>query len=200
MSDSVRVDTEPAQVAAAVPGYALGSSPAERDRLRRQADDLRPHSVTLLDQLGAMPGWSAIDLGCGPGGVIELLSARVGPGGRVTGLDFDPGHVSLARALAADRGLANVKIMQADARRTGLPSSSFDLVHARLLLVNIPEPAQVVAEMARLARPGGWVASQEADVIALCHPPLAAWDRLAEISFRRLPPRRGQPAPGPAAA
>jgi ubiquinone/menaquinone biosynthesis C-methylase UbiE len=49
----------------------------------------------------------------------------------------------------------------ADARHTGLPSGTFDLVHARTLLVNIPELAEVVAEMVRLAKPGGWVASQE---------------------------------------
>ena len=48
--------------------------------------------------------------------------------------------------------------------------------------MTIPEPAEVVAEMVRLARPGGWVASQEPDVEhALCYPPLPAWDRLREI-------------------
>jgi SAM-dependent methyltransferase len=63
-----------------------------------------------------------------------------------------------------------------------LPSGSFDLVHARTLLVNIPDPAEVVAEMIRLARPGGWVASQEPDAEhALCYPPLPAWDHLRTI-------------------
>ena len=67
----------------------------------------------------------------------------------------------MARAYAGQRGLANVEVVAADARHTGLPSGTFDLVHARTLLVNIPEPAEVVAEMVRLAKPGGWVASQE---------------------------------------
>ena len=53
--------------------------------------------------------------------------------------------------------------MAADARDTGLPSGSFDLVHARTVLVTVPEPAVVVAEMARLALPGGWIASLEPD-------------------------------------
>lgn len=75
-----------------------------------------------------------------------------------------------------------VEVVTADARRTGLPSGSFDLVHARTLLVTIPDPAEVMAEMVRLARPGGWVASQEPDTgHALCYPPLPAWDRLREI-------------------
>jgi hypothetical protein len=53
--------------------YALGSSPAERDRLRRQSAELRNHSATLLDRAGVVPGWSAIDLGCGPSGILDLL-------------------------------------------------------------------------------------------------------------------------------
>jgi hypothetical protein len=55
-------------------------------------------------------------------------------------------------------------------------------VHARTLLVTIPDPSEVVVEMVRLARPGGWVASQEADVeLAICYPPIPAWDRLREL-------------------
>jgi Methyltransferase domain len=70
-----------------------------------------------------------------------------------------------------------------DARRTGLPSSSFEVVHDWTLLANIPDPAAVVVEMTRLARPGGWLAGMEPDLPGLlCHPPLPAWDRLAEIS------------------
>jgi SAM-dependent methyltransferase len=70
-----------------------------------------------------------------------------------------------------------------------LPAGSFDLVHARTLLVNLAEPAEAVAEMTRLARPGGWVASMEPDVEhALCYPPHPAFNRLPDIftvAFRR---------------
>ncbi len=162
--------------------YALGRDPAESARLQRQSDELRPDSAALLDRVGIGPGRSAIDVGCGPSGIIELLSERVSPGGRVVGLDADPAHVDMARQLAARRGLGNVDIVAADARRTGLPSGSFDLVHARTLLVTVPEPAAVVAEMVRLARPGGWVAGLEPDTeYSLCYPAHPAWDRLCEI-------------------
>lgn len=58
----------------------------------------------------------------------------------------------------------------------------FDVVHARLVLVNVPEPERVVEEMVALARPGGIVASHEADWgAAFCDPPSPAWDRLLEI-------------------
>jgi ubiquinone/menaquinone biosynthesis C-methylase UbiE len=187
--------TDPTQVApGAIPEpasaavYAIGSHPAERARLRRQADELRPHSLALLDVVGVKPGWNALDLGCGPRGALELLSERVGPTGHVTGLDFDPEHVAQARALASDQELTNVAVVQGDARRTEWPPGAFDLIHARLLLVTIPDPAKVVAEMARLVRPGGWVVGDEADCSThLCYPANAAWDRLAETfieSFR----------------
>ncbi len=130
------------------------------------------HSQALLDRAGVKPGWSALDLGCGPRGTLELLSERVGVTGRVTGLDFNAEHVAQARELVDERRLTNVDVVQGDARHTGLPAGSFDLVHARLLLVTIPDPTAVVAELVRLARPGGWVLSDEADCSThICHPP-----------------------------
>jgi SAM-dependent methyltransferase len=171
---------ERSPLAAAV--YALGSNPTEANRLRRQSVELEPLTVSLLDRVGVGPGQSAIDLGCGPSGVIELLCDQVGPDGRVVGLDRDPALVALARALVQERRLANVDIMEADARRTGLPTSSFDLVHARTLLINIPDPDSVVAEMVRLVKPGGWVASMEPDGgVRVYYPPHPAFERLQEI-------------------
>src|SRR5579863_10250452 len=120
--------------------YALGSSPGESARLQRQADELAPESRALLDHVGLRPGQSAIDLGCGPRGVLDLLAERVSPGGRVVGLDADPAHAAMAAKFAAARGLDGVQIVTADARRTGMPSGSFDLVHTRTLLNTIPEP------------------------------------------------------------
>jgi SAM-dependent methyltransferase len=122
----------------------------------------------------------ALEPGCGPAGSIALLAQRVGPSGSVTAIDIDPAHVALARQYVADRQLDNVEVLQGDARAIGAPSASFDLVHARLLLVNIPRPEQVVAEMVRVVRPGGWVLTDEAVGGArVCYPPHVAWDRLA---------------------
>jgi SAM-dependent methyltransferase len=167
--------------ASVAPIYSLGSSPVERERLRRQSEDLRAHAAALLDLIPLPAGTRAVDLGCGLGGMLDILSERVGSGGRVLGLECNPVHAASARSFARQRGLANVEVVEGDARRTGLPPGSFDLAHARLLLVNIPRPDEVLAEMTRLVRPGGWVACQEADFIGLCHPPHPAWERLSEV-------------------
>src|SRR5262249_25567014 len=116
--------------------YTLGSGPAETDRLRQQRAVLRAHSAALLDRVGLRPGDSAIDLGCGPGGILDLLSARVGPGGQVTGVDQDAGHVAAARAFTRERALGNVQIVHADARHPGLrysPHPAVDRVTELLL-------------------------------------------------------------------
>ncbi len=179
----------PATMPAAADVYALGSNPAESARLRRQSEELRPQAAELLDRIGLEPGQSAIDLGCGPTGILDLLSAAVSPGGRVVGLDADPAHTAMASQYVGEFGLSNVEVLTADARHTGLLSGSFDLVHARTLLVTIPEPVEVLGEMVRLTKPGGRVASQEPDVDhALCYPALPAWDRMRDIfraSFSR---------------
>jgi SAM-dependent methyltransferase len=160
--------------------YPLGSSSDESARLRSQSDQLRPQAVALLDRIGLRPGQSAIDLGCGPSGILELLSTAVGSGGRVVGVDANPELIALATEYAA--ALGNVSVHVGDARHTGLPSGSFDLVHARTVLATVQEPGAVVDEMVRLAKPGGWVAGQEPDVeCAVCYPAIPAWDRLREL-------------------
>jgi ubiquinone/menaquinone biosynthesis C-methylase UbiE len=162
--------------------YPLGSSSDESARLRSQSDQLRPQAVALLDRIALRPGQSAIDLGCGPSGILELLSTAVSPGGRVVGVDANHAAIALAGEYAVERGLDNVEVAVGDARQTGLPSDTFDLVHARTVLANVQEPGEVVDEMVRLAKPGGWVAGQEPDVeCSVCYPAIPAWDRLREL-------------------
>jgi ubiquinone/menaquinone biosynthesis C-methylase UbiE len=148
--------------------------------LQRQAEELAPESSMVLEATKLAPRQRALDLGCGPRGVLDLLAAKVGPDGRVVGVDADPAHVAMATEFVAGRGLGNVEVVMADARATTLPSGSFDVVHARTLLVTVPEPAVVAAEMARLTRPGGWVASVEPDTeYMLCYPENAAFERIS---------------------
>jgi ubiquinone/menaquinone biosynthesis C-methylase UbiE len=159
--------------------YALGASDAERARLLGQGELLRPEAEALIDRIGVEPGWRTIDIGCGPLGVLDILVDRVGPSATVVGLDNEPRMLELAMATRAERDLPTVELVDAEAAHTGLASESFDLVHERLVLLNIPSPGDVVAEMVRLARPGGYVALQDFDGVSwLCHPPSLAWDRL----------------------
>jgi SAM-dependent methyltransferase len=162
--------------------YLLGHRRAEQERLERQAEELAPESEALFDGIGVGAGWRAVEIGCGPRGCLELLSKRVGAAGRVVGVELSTEQAQRARTLAVEHGWANVTVHAGDARRTGLDAGGFDLATARLVLVNVPEPEAIVAEMLRLVRPGGWVALHEADsTTQRCDPPLSAFDRLLEI-------------------
>jgi len=111
-------------------------------------------------------------------GVVHLLVERVGATGRVVGLDREAKMVQAARRFAEQHGLA-VEFIEADATATRLPDHSFDLVHARTLLLNVQNPVQIVAEMVRIAEAGGVVAVQEPDASAWnCDPPHPAFDIL----------------------
>lgn len=163
--------------------YLLGDSPAEIHRLVEQAAVYAEEADQLFDAIGLAPGMAAIDIGCGVMGVVHLLAGRAGEGGRVVGLDREPAMVASARRFAADRRIG-AEFLQADATATGLPDASFDFVHERTVLLNVANPAEIVAEMRRIARPGGVVALQEPDGAAwVCDPPHPAWDMLRAAVF-----------------
>jgi ubiquinone/menaquinone biosynthesis C-methylase UbiE len=162
--------------------YVLGYRAAEQERLQQQAQQLAHESSWLFDRLGIADGARVVEIGCGPQGCLDLLSARVGPSGRVVGVERSPDAVALARQLIVERRLENIDVLERDARSTGLPAGAFDLATARLVLVNIPHPEQVVAEAVALVRPGGWVAFHEADYVShVCDPPSEAWTRLRDL-------------------
>jgi SAM-dependent methyltransferase len=164
---------------ASTKAYALGAGDAERARLLEQGELLRPDAAALIDRIGVRRGWRTIDIGCGPLGLLDMLVDRVGPSTTVVGLDNEPRMLELAGSMRAERNLPTVELVNADAANTGLASESFDLVHERMVVLNVPSPGDVVAEMARLARPGGYVALQDLDAVSwLCQPPHLAWDRL----------------------
>lgn len=159
--------------------YLLGRADAEVERLTRQIVTLGSDSEAQLDRIGIKHGEKVVDLGCGPGGVLHLLAERVGKRGHVLGIDRGRHFVELAQGFVKSRGLTQVEVREGDAYDTGLPRASFDGGHMRLLLVNVPEPERAVRELVALVRPGGWVASFEADYLpCCCDPPLPALDRL----------------------
>ena len=164
--------------------YALGGTLTEQQRLIAQAQGLEMHAKWLLDQTGVAGGQRAVDVGCGPIGILNLLSDRVGRDGVVIGVEREPRFFDMAEAELSNRRLQNVKLVKADALHAGLERNSYDFVHERLLLINFPPVSQraLLTEMMSLLKPGGIIAVQEFDSASyVCYPEHPSWDILLGI-------------------
>lgn len=174
--------------------YLIERRAGEIERLLVQSDALIADTAIMLDRIGVAPGWRCVDIGCGPRGITDLLSTRVGPTGRVIGLDPDVVVLDHARHDANVRGFGNVDFVTSDVFHNCLLAGNFDLVHTRFVLSNIGNPEEFLEECARLTRPGGCVAFQEADVSTLnCYPSHPAWERLKRALADILPTAAGNP-------
>lgn len=96
-----------------------------------------------------------IDVACGPGVISRAMAGRVGS---VSGVDLTPAMIEEAARRAGEEGIDNVDFTLGDATALGFADGSFDGAITRLSLHHIPAPGRVVAEMARVVRPGGLVA------------------------------------------
>lgn len=111
----------------------------------------------------------ALDVGCGPGTITAELAKRF-PRTQVVGLDASPSR--LAEAERRFVGLNNASIKQGDAASLPFPEDSFDLVYCRFLLEYLSAPAQPIAEMVRVCKPGGTVLLQDLDGQLVWHYPV----------------------------
>lgn len=101
------------------------------------------------------PGETVLDLGCGAGIDVVLAAHRVGPAGRVIGLDFLSEMLELTRDAAEAAGLANVETVEAEMEDVPLPDGSVDVVVSNGTLNLSPRKARVLAECMRVLAPGG---------------------------------------------
>lgn len=110
------------------------------------------------------PGEVVLDLGSGTGGDVLLSARRVGPTGRAIGLDMTEEMLALARAHAAEAGVTNAEFLHGYLEEVPLPDSSVDVAISNCVLNLAADKDVVLAEVARVLRPGGRLAFS--DVVA----------------------------------
>jgi arsenite methyltransferase len=109
-------------------------------------------------------GETVLDLGSGAGADVLISARRVGPSGRAIGLDMTDEMLELATANAAEAGVENVEFVKGYIEEIPLPDASVDVVISNCVINLAGDKAKVLAEVARVLRPGGRFAVS--DVIA----------------------------------
>ncbi|HUX86648.1 MAG TPA: methyltransferase domain-containing protein [Chloroflexota bacterium] len=109
----------------------------------------------LLDLLDPSTGADGLDVCCGTGAVTLPLARRLGPHGRVMGVDLTPAMLERAVADSKSASLGNVQFREGDATRLDLPATSFDVVTCGFGVQFMPEPGAAVGHWATFVKPGG---------------------------------------------
>jgi SAM-dependent methyltransferase len=133
-----------------------------RDEFAHQADAFAASPVmslgatlgAVVDLVPADPAARWVEVACGPAAISRALAPRVGS---VQGVDLTPAMVAKASAEAAVASLENLSFAVGDATALDFEDGAFDGAVTRFSLHHIPAPERVVAEMARVVRPGGFV-------------------------------------------
>ena len=111
-----------------------------------------------LDFAGARPGQDVLDVGCGTGVVARDFARRVGEQGRVVGIDPSRCLIEEAVHRLEEQSLkGRIEFQSGDGAALPFPDGSFDLVVAAAVFSHTPNGVEVLAEMIRVARPGGAV-------------------------------------------
>lgn len=118
---------------------------------------LGPCAPSLVAAARLSAGERVLDVACGTGVVARIAAERVGPAGRVTGVDLNPGMIRVARSLPAPKG-ASVEWLERSALDLGLEDASFDVVLCQQGLQFFPDKPRALREMRRVLQRGGRLA------------------------------------------
>ncbi|MFJ2604438.1 methyltransferase domain-containing protein [Streptomyces sp. NPDC091279] len=172
-------------------GYLLDNRQAEAgERFAAFARLFDPTTFRHLEGLGVGPGWRCWEVGAGGTSVVSWLAEKVGPTGKVVASDIDT-----TRLAPVARPPVTVRVHDVGAEEP--PGEGFDLVHARLVLVHVPDRERALRSMVQALRPGGLLLIEDADPALqplTCPDEHGPEERLANQlrqGFRRLLADRG---------
>ncbi len=153
-SDDGAPSTEAAEAKALV-AQVFSDSASSYDQV---IDFFAPFGRALVGAAGLAPGARVLDVASGRGACLYPALDAVGPEGFVTGVDIAPGMVEALAADLAGRGITNAEVRVGDAEALDLPDGSVDAVLGGFMIFFCPDPDRVLAEFARVLKPGGVVA------------------------------------------
>jgi ubiquinone/menaquinone biosynthesis C-methylase UbiE len=141
------------------PAETWADADAAKQFLDQAAAELAAAKNELDALLRAGAGSHVLDVGCGTGADVRALAVRVGPRGRVVGLDSSEQLIARAQAAQAahpaDPGSAPIEFLHGQAGALPFDDGTFDVARSERVMQHVPDPAAAVAEMLRVLRPGG---------------------------------------------
>ena len=137
-------------------GYTMGYSDDFQQLLNRRS--LETHAAHLLPYLKS--GLRVLDFGCGPGTISVGLARAVEPG-EVHRIDIEESQIDLARSPAEAGGHGNVTFHVGSVTELPFEDNSFDVAHCHAVLMHVPDTKAALAEVKRVLKPGGIIASRE---------------------------------------
>jgi ubiquinone/menaquinone biosynthesis C-methylase UbiE len=114
-------------------------------------------TIRFLTATGVDSGWRCLEVGAGGGSIAAWLSDRVGTNGHVLVTDIDPSHLA---ALTAS-GRPNLEIELHDVGVDPLPEATFDLIHARLVLIHVPQRVAALSRLVGALKSDGWIVIED---------------------------------------
>jgi SAM-dependent methyltransferase len=172
-------------------GYLLDNQQAEAgERFDALSVIFDPSTFRHIDSLGIRAGWRCWEVGAGGPSVPRWLAGRVAPAGRVLATDIDVSWTQQAQSPL-------IEVRRHDVSADDPPADTFDLVHARLVLVHVADRDRALRSMISVLRPGGWLLVEDADPALqplICPDESGPAQQLANklrASFRRMLAQRG---------
>jgi len=145
---------------AAVTKYSLEGSKAVIDHISKRT--LWKEGAFILPFL--KEGMKILDMGCGPGTITIGIAKKVGPTGKVVGLDLSPQSLKLASERAQSEGLSNIEFVEGSALKLPFKNEEFDGVWTSAVLCHCwSHRSAIFQEVLRVLKPGGFFASREPD-------------------------------------
>jgi SAM-dependent methyltransferase len=157
MKSNGTTGTQPPLNSAYLLDNAAREAPARFDALSAMYDRT---TIQHLENCGVSPGWHCLEVGGGGGSIAKWLAARVGLSGHVLVTDLDPRFLDGLKA-------PNLEVRCHNIVTEPLPEATFDLIHARLVLIHIPEREKVLQRLVAALKPGGWLIDEEFDTASL---------------------------------
>src|SRR5262245_27903726 len=122
---------------------------------------------SYFDKIGLPITGRIHELGCGTGAVCRAIASRPGFVGSVVGSDLSASLIETAKQLTATSGLENIEYYQADAQGSEVHQGQYDLVLAHTVISHVADPAALLREAIRLARPGGQIIVHDGDYASM---------------------------------